>query len=146
MTLRTAEPIIAVILCVLCVFAWIHTGSMSSGAQIFPRMILAALGVLSVIYLVRSVMADSSINEISLDKKKFVFILLITTSYVSSFIFVGYFTATFFYIPAVCYALGFRRLLYIFIADITFLLSVYILFVYSFGRAVPRELLFQIFG
>jgi putative tricarboxylic transport membrane protein len=147
MAARYAETIIALILLVLCAVAWIYIGGMRSGADIFPRMIVTALSILSLIYLVRSLLTSRQLAaNIFIDKSRFAIVLLLTVIYISSFKFIGYFTATALFIPILSYLIGFKRPIYIIVATLAFLTCLYVMFVLVFRRALPSERIFVFIG
>ncbi len=144
MTARYTEAMAGVVLVAFSAFALAQTLGISGGAQIFPLIAVATLGIASVIYLARSLLAPKETEPLVTRPGIFAIVLGLTLVYMNLSVAIGYITATIVYIPTVAWLIGFRRPVYLAVATAIYLVVVYVLFEVLFGRALPPELLFEL--
>jgi hypothetical protein len=146
MTARYTEAMVGVVLVAFSAFALAQTLAISGGARIFPLISVGTLGLFSAIYLARSLLAPKETEPLVTRPGIFAIVVGLTLVYMNLAVAVGYITSTILYIPAVAWLIGFRRPVYLAVTTLVYLVTVYVLFEVIFGRALPPELLFELFG
>jgi putative tricarboxylic transport membrane protein len=131
--------------------AWWMSGRFPPDARVFPRMVLAMLGVLSLLWLIRTFLpADSRFAEPKVEDEPanepfFVHVGYFAGSIavIAAYIFLvgtlGYFTSTILFIPVMAILLGYYRPLGILLTTAAFAGGIYIVFVLLFDRRLPAE-------
>lgn len=144
MTARYTEAMAGLVLVAFSTFAFAQTMAISGGARMFPLISVATLGIASVIYLARSLIAPKETEPLVTRPGIFAIVLGLTLLYMNLSVAIGYITATIVYIPAVAWLIGFRRPVFLALATLVYLVSVYVLFEVLFGRALPPELVLKL--
>jgi len=138
------DTVAAVGLLCLAAAAWWQTESLPDAAAMFPRLAIALLAVLALIYLLRSLLQNWRREEsrpFFVHVWRFIAALVLIGIYVTVFPRVGYFTTTLVFIPVFVLAMGMRRLSMIAVTTVTFTASTYVLFVILLRRHLPDDLL-----
>lgn len=136
------DRILAVLFIVLASLFWIESVNIvTAEARMFPRMILSAVYVLSVLLALRSFRLPSEQRGEAIFIALFPFLSFVGVSaaYVASVGVVGFFTATAVYMPLIAWLLGLRKLVHSITVTTVFLFAIYIVFVLMFERPMPRE-------
>lgn len=135
--------------------AWWMSGRFPADAQVFPRMVLALLGVLSLLWLVRSFLppgsrfAEPQAEGEPADEPFFQHLGYFAGSIalIAAYIFLvgnlGYFTSTILFIPVMAIMLGYYRPVGILLTTAAFVGGIYIVFVQLFSRRLPAEFFAQ---
>jgi putative tricarboxylic transport membrane protein len=131
------------VLVAFAAFAWNEAGRIRGAAAFFPSIVIGALGVFSLIYLVRSVLAGRPGEAMFERWWIFAAALVISLVYVNLVVRIGYVTSTAVFIPVLAWVIGFRRPVYIAVTTVVYLASVYLLFEIVFRRPLPTELLLE---
>jgi hypothetical protein len=111
----------------------------------FPRLALGLLGVLSVIYLARTLLrgaVESDAEPFFTHPARFVLALGLMAGFGFGLTRVGFFTASLAFIPAFAATLGLRRPLLLAAGAVGFVAAVHLVFVVGLGRPLPPDLLF----
>ena len=137
MIARYSETITGLLLVALAAFAMFEASKMSGGARFFPMLVSGALGIFSLIYLVRSVLAARPSPPTIPNAGKFFIVLIGSIIYINAIVAVGYITSTVVFIPLIAWLIGFRRPVFIIVTTLVYIVSVYVLFEVLFGRALP---------
>lgn len=122
--------------------AWRQAAALPSQAGMFPRLIIALLLGFSLIYLLRSLwQARSAVQDAPFfsNLARFSLALILTVVYVVTFPRIGFFTATFIFIPVFSFAIGARRIKSAILASAIFTLGAWVIFVVLLDRRLPRE-------
>lgn len=143
MITRNAEAIAGLVLVCFAIFAWYASYSIRGSAAFFPSIIIIALGLFSVIYLARSLLAPRRIPQVFERWWIFLIVLGLTIVYAMMVVKVGYITSTVVYIPLLAWIIGFRRPVYIAVTTLTYMVCVYVLFEIVFRRPLPSELFLE---
>lgn len=142
--LANREVICACILVLFTAVAWMQAAALPSQAAMFPRLCIALLFGFSVIYLLRSLWQAGSIIQdepFFRNVVRFSLALALTVIYVLAFPRIGFFTATFVFIPIFSIAIGLRRITSVMFASAVFTLGAWVVFVVLLARRLPPELL-----
>ena len=152
MTRLDKDSIGSLIVFAFCVWAWTFLAGMPAEAALFPRMILALAGVLSVIWGV-----SAQVRRVSRARRGVVeeprklisnpanigIFFACAVVYATLIDLVGYFTASGLFVIATSLLLGYRRPLVVIGTAAGFVLFIYLVFVVIFERPLPPEF-FQI--
>jgi putative tricarboxylic transport membrane protein len=135
--------------------AWWMSGRFPADAQVFPRMVLAMLGVLSLLWLIRTFLppdsrfAEPKVEGEAADEPFFHHIGYFAGSIalIAAYIFLvgtlGYFTSTVLFIPMMAIMLGYYRPVGLLLTTAAFVGGIYIVFVQLFARRLPAEFFAQ---
>ncbi len=146
------ERLAAVVTLAVTGVAWWMSARFPFDARFFPRMVLGLLGVLSVVWLVRTFVSAGSrfaapvaegetgeVEPFFISPGYFVAAITMLTAYVLMVGQLGYFSSTILFIPAMALALGYRRPLGILLTTGAFVGMIYLIFVVMFRRRLPTE-------
>lgn len=137
------DRILSVIIIVLSSLFWAESVNIvTAEAKMFPRMILSAIYVLSVLLALRSFRLPPEKRGEAIFISLFPFLLFVGASaaYVASIGVVGFFTATAVYMPFIAWLLGLRKIVQSVFITTVFLIAIYVVFVLIFERPMPREI------
>ena len=137
------DRVLAVIIIVVTGVFWAESANVAADeARLFPRMILIALFILSVLLAARTFTTSKAdrADAIVTSYRAFALFVFSSTVYVASVSALGFFTASAIYMPVVAYLLGLRRNLMNLVVTLIFLLAAYFVFVIVFARPLPREI------
>lgn len=141
---RSRDLIAGGALILLTGFGWAQTGSLSVGARMFPRLALVLLGILSVAYvlrtLLRAVPAETP-EPFFTHAGRFFLALGLMAAFGLGFTRVGFVTAALLFVPAFALALGLRRPLLLAVGSVGFVAFVHLVFVTVLRRPLPPDLL-----
>lgn len=137
------DRVLAALLIVITGLFWAESAKIAAAeAQMFPRIILIAMGALALMLAARSWRLDPALraDAIITAPLQFVFFVLGSVAYVASVGYLGFFTASAVYMPAIAFLLGLRKHLLNLAVTAVFLALTYLVFVVLFSRPLPREL------
>lgn len=143
MTFRSAEVMAGLVLVAFSVFAWREASMIRGAASFFPSLVIGALGIFSLIYLTRSVLAGRPEEPVFVRGWVFVAALAISLVYVNAVAHIGYVTSTVVFIPVLAWVIGFRRPVYLAVTTVGYIICVYVMFELVFRRPLPSELLLE---
>ncbi len=125
--------------------AWWVSARFPVDARVFPRMVLAMLGVLSAIWLVRTFLParlggtvpDGEPTPFFEHAGYFAGAVATIAAYTYLVGLVGYFAATVAFLPFMAMVLGYRRPLGLALTTVAFTGGIWLVFVALFGRRLP---------
>ena len=117
----------AVVTLVVTGAAWWLSARFPADAQVFPRMVLALLGVLSLLWLVRTFLPFGRPRAAAETAGE-------PTPFFDHF---GYFAATILFVPTMALMLGYRRPLGLLMTTAIFVGGIWLVFVVLFERRLP---------
>lgn len=137
--------------------AWWMSGRFPADAQVFPRMVLGLMGVLALVWLVRSFLppgsrlaepqaedaASASPEPFFEHLGYFAGSIALIALYIFLVDALGYFTSTILFIPLMAVMLGYYRPVGIIVTTAAFVGGVYVIFVQLFSRRFPAEFFAQ---
>lgn len=138
----------AIVLLLVCVFAWKGSGRFPADASVFPRMVIAFLGILSAVMLAKTFIgpgATTSDRPFFINGRRFAFTTIAILAYVLCVSVLGYFTATVVFLPVMAWCLGYRQAGPLTLMTGTFCTVVFAVFVALFERPLPAEWVLKIF-
>lgn len=144
--LANRDVICAAILVLFSIGAWMQAAALPTRAALFPRLDIALLFGFSVIYLLRSLWRASAPEEAKpffRNATRFAVALLLIAAYVLIFPRIGFFTATFLFIPVFAVAIGLRNIASVVLGSAIFTVGAWVVFVVLLGRRLPPEALLQ---
>jgi uncharacterized membrane protein len=148
--LKNRDVICAAVLVLFSMAAWMQAIALPARASLFPRLEIALLFGLSVIYLVRSLWRAQPVQSVEpffRNLGRLLVALVLITIYVFIFPRIGFFTATFVFIPVFSFVIGFRDAKTLLLGAVLFTVSAWVVFVVLLGRRLPPEVfLSAIFG
>lgn len=135
----------AVLALLLTGAAWWVSARFPADARVFPRMVLVMLGVLSVLWLVRTFLParfggtapDGEPAPFFEHAGYFLAAVATIAGYIHLVGLVGYFTATVAFLPFMAIVLGYRRPIGLALTTLAFAGGVWLVFVVAFGRRLP---------
>ena len=141
----TDDVIAAFALIVLSVAAWLQLTTMPDRAAMFPRLATGLLFLLSVAYLGRELVRRAPLRAAPffLSPGRFAAALGLAVLYAVIFPRIGFFTATFVFMPVFAATIGMRRHLLTLAASVIFTLGAWIVFVVLLERRLPPERLLE---
>lgn len=146
MTANRTEVIAGLFLIAFSIFAWNEASNIRGAAAMFPRAVIAVLGLFSMIYLLRSVFNGRATDPVFKRASIFFVVLIASAIYMQLLVMIGYVTSTILFVPLISWIIGFRRPLYIGIVTVIYVASTYVLFELVFRRPMPDELAIQLIG
>ena len=138
--------ITAVVLLMFTGAMWYFSADIAAESQMFPRLIMVPLAILSSVMLIQSFLPMFRSTRI---RPFFVKPANLLASLVGIFVYIlavqwlGYFTSSVVFIPVFAYVLGERSWTMLGVSTILFLLMIYLVFVVAFERPVPIEIWFD---
>lgn len=131
-----------ILLAVTGVFWWDSTAIPAAEAQMFPRLVLVALGLLALLLLVRGLRAGPLRAQTRVIETHAAFAAFIGTTVVYGVAvgYLGFFTSSVVYIPLVARLIGLRSAKLNALVTGVFLLVTWLIFVALFARPLPAEL------
>lgn len=162
---RLSERIGALVTLAVTGTAWWMSARFPIDAQIFPRMVLGLLGVLSLLWLLRTFVPPGSrfaapeptpepgqedlpgaeaarpgeVEPFFIHLGYFLATLALLLVYVFLVGNIGYFTSTVVFMPVMALVLGYRRPLGVLLTTGIFVVTIYMVFVVAFRRRLPIE-------
>ncbi len=139
----------------LCIFGislnlWVYTLDFPSSSGAFPKGILITAMVLSVIMVLRSIALkkwrEQEFEPFVIHGPKLLIAMIGLTLYFAVAGYIGYFTATIIYMPALAYFLGFRDYKYIALTTLVYVLFSYLVFFHLMSMDLPEEKILKLFG
>jgi uncharacterized membrane protein YfcA len=141
---RGRELIAGGVLVLLTGGGWAQTATLSAGARMFPRLVLGLLGLLSVAYLLRTLVRrwpEGAAGPFFTHPGRFAVALGLMAGFGAGFTQVGFVTAALMFVPAFAVALGLRRPLLLAAGTASFVAFVHLVFVVGLRRPLPPDLL-----
>lgn len=132
----------ASILVLFSAAVWMQAAGLPSQAGMFPLLTITLLFGFSVIYLLRSLWQARSAAQgepFFQNAGRFAVALALTVIYILVFPRIGFFTATFIFIPVFSVAIGLRHVRSVVLASAIFTIGVWVVFVVLLDRRLPRE-------
>jgi len=144
------ELICALLVSGLCIAGFVEATKYMGPSGYLPKAVMLLALFLSLIWALQSVLwLRKSESESTADSASLSRIAVFTgasLAYVVTIPFIGYFTTTLVFIPAVSSALGYRKLRILLGAPLIFVLALYILFSLILQVQLPDEPLLQLIG
>jgi hypothetical protein len=113
----------------------------------YPMVLGLLLALTGLVVAFRAIRSEVSVERILIDAPVKLFTAIgIGVAYVALVVPFGFYTASFFLMLALPFALGFRQPVYALTVGAIFTVIVYVVFSVFLERPLPRELIFSFFG
>jgi putative tricarboxylic transport membrane protein len=122
--------------------AWVQIAQVAQAAAMFPQMILGAVGILAAIMFVQGMRRARPEQPFISHARNLALALGLTLIYIIAVGPVGYFPATLVFLPLLAYGIGARGWL-VPVVTLGFTVTVWLVFVFAFGRRLPSGTLFD---
>ena len=123
-------------------FLFYHTGEIPEEAAFYPRMVLGLMVILSVLMFLKTFLKKELtkiFEPFFIHPGRFIFIAFVMLTYIFGVQYLGYYSASLIFIPAVAWVLGYRDTRVILATTICYLLFIFLVFDQLFGRPLTRE-------
>ena len=133
-------------------FLWAQLGPTPESARMFPRIIIAVMGFLTCVMLVRSYAGRTApaggVEEWRFFKNvgRFAASVGLFLLYLIGVSTIGYFVSSLVFLLVLPLAFGFHRPVMLVVTMVAFLVFVWVIFVLVFDRTLPTERLLSVFG
>lgn len=137
------DQIAAILLITIVAVFWQDANSINAAeAQMYPRLVLGALGIMAFLLFLRGLRmgARRAVQPVITSWLAFAAFLVPTVLYVIAVGRVGFFTSSILYIPLVAFLIGLRKHWLNALVTLAFLLATWLVFVALFARPLPREI------
>ncbi|MBB3190849.1 tripartite tricarboxylate transporter TctB family protein [Halomonas cerina] len=144
------ELVCALLVGGLCIAGFVEATNYTGPSGYLPKAVTVFALLLSLIWALQSALSlqkrkkEASQEPMSLARTAL--FMGSSLAYVVAIPFIGYFTATLVFIPAVASTLGYRKLRILLGAPLVFVIALYILFSLVLQVQLPEELLLQLVG
>ena len=130
------------ILIFFCIVGLVHLSSIPFQAALFPRVVLSATILLSVLLIINTY-RESAVTEKLWDGRveirNFLFFSLVSFGYLILLPVLGFFSSSVLFLPLSSWLLGFRKPRLLAGGTIGFVVLVYVIFVLVFDHPLPEE-------
>lgn len=145
------DTISSIVVFLFSLTAFILARNFGGGAELFPRGLAVIMMVASAVIFLRAVFWPTAIPEgtpkMELPDAKIIGLcVLMTLVYIALIVPLGFVTASIIFIIAVCYALGMRNHLAIWLTAFGFVGLLYFLFVRVFHTPLPADVILGLFS
>jgi len=137
------DSIAALLILLLVAGAWFDLTHVATEAAMFPRLILAAMGVLALAMFAQGLRRAAPKTPFVEHARNLALTVGLTAVYILAVEPVGYFPATFVFVGVLAWTLGLRGPLKVLAASALFTGAVWLVFVGTFSRRLPPGFLFD---
>lgn len=140
MTTRRLELVTATAFLALAVAGWLASAGLPPAPRLFPRLVLAVLGLAAAAWLAGLLRAPAAAGDEPQEeggRRRLLVAFGLTLAYAAAVVTIGFFVVTLVYIPVMARFLGHRSWPWAIVAAVLYAIVTYLLFVVLFERPVP---------